>query len=55
MSKSSIPNVISLGISKEEAKVLLHTHRIEKLLVVDADYRCTGLLPGDFADEDSLP
>lgn len=32
------------GVSKEEAKVLLHTHRIEKLLVVDGDYRCTGLI-----------
>src|SRR5690606_21562243 len=32
------------GVSKDEAKVLLHTHRIEKLLVVDADYRCTGLI-----------
>ena len=32
------------GVSKDEAKVLLHKHRIEKLLVVDADYRCTGLI-----------
>ncbi|OJX65838.1 IMP dehydrogenase [Magnetospirillum sp. 64-120] len=32
------------GVDKEEAKRLLHTHRIEKLLVVDADYRCTGLV-----------
>jgi IMP dehydrogenase len=28
----------------EEAKRLLHTHRIEKLLVVDEDYRCIGLI-----------
>ncbi|UJW85671.1 IMP dehydrogenase [Devosia sp. SL43] len=32
------------GVSKDEAKVLLHKHRIEKLLVVDQDYRCTGLI-----------
>ncbi len=32
------------GVSMEEAKRLLHQHRIEKLVVVDADYRCTGLI-----------
>ena len=32
------------GISKEEAKKLLHQHRIEKLLVVDDAYRCIGLI-----------
>jgi IMP dehydrogenase len=32
------------GVEKEEAKRLLHQHRIEKLLVVDADYRCIGLV-----------
>ena len=32
------------GVSREEAKRLLHQHRIEKLLVVDGDYRCTGLV-----------
>ncbi|WP_096702406.1 IMP dehydrogenase [Magnetospirillum sp. 15-1] len=32
------------GVDKEEAKRLLHQHRIEKLLVVDADYRCIGLV-----------
>jgi IMP dehydrogenase len=32
------------GVDMEEAKRLLHTHRIEKLLVVDADYRCIGLI-----------
>lgn len=32
------------GISKEEAKRLLHQHRIEKLLVVDVNYRCVGLI-----------
>ena len=32
------------GVSKDEAKMLLHKHRIEKLLVVDNDYRCVGLI-----------
>ena len=30
--------------SKDEARRLLHQHRIEKLLVVDDDYRCVGLV-----------
>ncbi len=32
------------GASSDEAKRLLHQYRIEKLLVVDADYRCIGLI-----------
>ena len=32
------------GVGREEAKRLLHEHRIEKLLVVDDDYRCIGLI-----------
>jgi IMP dehydrogenase len=32
------------GVGKDEAKRLLHQHRIEKLLVVDDTYRCTGLI-----------
>ena len=35
---------VSEGISKEEAKKLLHKHRIEKLLVVDKKYHCIGLI-----------
>jgi len=31
-------------VSQEEAKRLLHQHRIEKLLVVDEHYRCIGLV-----------
>ncbi|MCC0049862.1 MAG: IMP dehydrogenase [Rhodobiaceae bacterium] len=31
-------------VDQIEAKRLLHTHRIEKLLVVDGDYRCIGLI-----------
>ena len=31
-------------VDKEEAKRLLHQHRIEKLLVVDGDFHCTGLI-----------
>src|SRR5689334_506423 len=32
------------GVGQDEAKRLLHKHRIEKLLVVDSDYRCVGLI-----------
>lgn len=32
------------GVGQDEAKRLLHHHRIEKLLVVDEDYRCIGLV-----------
>ncbi|MCZ4280431.1 IMP dehydrogenase [Kiloniella laminariae] len=32
------------GITGEDAKRLLHQHRIEKLLVVDDNYRCIGLI-----------
>ncbi|PYE29046.1 inosine-5'-monophosphate dehydrogenase [Rhizobium sp. PP-WC-2G-219] len=32
------------NVDQQEAKRLLHTHRIEKLLVVDPDGRCVGLI-----------
>jgi IMP dehydrogenase len=32
------------NVPMEEAKQLLHQHRIEKLLVVDENYRCVGLI-----------
>ena len=32
------------GVTQPEAKRLLHQHRIEKLLVVDDQYRCVGLI-----------
>jgi IMP dehydrogenase len=32
------------GVKPEEAKRLLHQHRIEKILVVDDSYRCVGLI-----------
>ena len=32
------------GVVQDEAKRLLHAHRIEKLLVVDERYRCVGLI-----------
>ncbi|TWA70903.1 inosine-5'-monophosphate dehydrogenase [Azospirillum baldaniorum] len=32
------------GVSQDEAKRLLHQHRIEKLLVVDEAHRCIGLV-----------
>ncbi len=39
-------NLVSVhdGIDTEDAKRLLHSHRIEKLLVVDDEYRCIGLM-----------
>ncbi|WP_417449592.1 IMP dehydrogenase [Kordiimonas sp.] len=35
---------VKQGVSSEEAKRLFHHHRIEKLIVVDDDYRCVGLI-----------
>ena len=35
---------VPAGVGQEEAKRLLHRHRIEKLLVVDEAYRCVGLI-----------
>jgi IMP dehydrogenase len=32
------------GVDRDEAKRLLHKHRIEKLLVVDSEHRCIGLI-----------
>ena len=32
------------GVDQALAKSLLHKHRIEKLLIVDENYRCTGLI-----------
>ena len=32
------------SVDQDEAKKLLHQYRIEKLLVVDNDYRCVGLI-----------
>ena len=35
---------VNAGVTQEEARRLLHARRIEKLLVVDANYRCVGLI-----------
>ena len=35
---------VSPGVTQDEARRLLHAHRIEKLIVVDDDYRCIGLI-----------
>jgi IMP dehydrogenase len=35
---------VSTSVSREEAKRLLHQHRIEKLLVVDERHHCVGLI-----------
>lgn len=42
MTKSVV--TVREGVSQEEAKRLLHQHRLEKLVVVGEDYRCVGLL-----------
>ena len=34
----------SPGVRQDEARALLHRHRIEKLLLVDAEGRCAGLI-----------
>ncbi len=43
MTKNNLAT-IGLGVTQEDARRLLHGRRIEKLLVVDADYRCIGLI-----------
>jgi IMP dehydrogenase len=35
---------VQAGVSQAEAKRMLHQHRIEKLLVVDGQFHCTGLI-----------
>jgi IMP dehydrogenase len=35
---------VQAGVSQGEAKRMLHQHRIEKLLVVDQSFHCTGLI-----------
>ncbi|MEP6344942.1 MAG: IMP dehydrogenase, partial [Parasphingorhabdus sp.] len=43
MTKDNLATVPA-GVSQEEARRTLHQRRIEKLLVVDNDYRCVGLI-----------
>jgi IMP dehydrogenase len=44
------------GVKQEEARHLLHQHRIEKLLVVDGDFRCIGLITvKDFEKSQAYP
>ncbi len=35
---------VRIGVGQEEARRLLHQRRIEKLIVVDDEYRCVGLI-----------
>ena len=42
MSKEVI--TVKTGVALESAKKMMHQHRIEKLVVVDGDGRCTGLI-----------
>ena len=43
MTKDNLATV-SPGVTQDEARRLLHQRRIEKLLVVDNDYHCIGLI-----------
>lgn len=43
MTKDDLATVPA-GVSQDEARRMLHQRRIEKLLVVDKDYRCVGLI-----------
>ncbi len=48
--------VVRDGVDTEAAKRLLHQHRIEKLVVVDSDYRCIGLMTvKDIEKADQFP
>ena len=44
MTCEGLVTVQDTGVNRNEAKRLLHQHRIEKLLVVDDAYRCVGLI-----------
>ncbi|MGE3142118.1 MAG: IMP dehydrogenase [Hyphomonadaceae bacterium] len=35
---------VQKGVSQDDARRLLHKHRIERLIVVDENYRCVGLV-----------
>ena len=35
---------VKAGVTEKEARALLHKHRIERLIVVDDEYRCKGLI-----------
>ncbi len=43
MTHDNLATVLA-GVSQDEARRLLHSRRIEKLLVVDENYHCTGLI-----------
>jgi IMP dehydrogenase len=44
------------GVSEDEARRLLHKHRIERLIVVDEDFRCVGLITvKDFEKAQAFP
>ena len=43
MTHDNLATVLA-GVSQDEARHLLHARRIEKLLVVDENYHCTGLI-----------
>jgi IMP dehydrogenase len=44
------------GVDQDEARRLLHKHRLERLIVVDDDYRCVGLITvKDFEKAQAFP
>jgi IMP dehydrogenase len=43
------------GVGEAEAKRLLHQHRIEKLVVVDEQYRCVGLITVKDIEQSPIP
>ncbi len=51
-------NLVTVGrnVTRDDAKRLFHQHRIEKLLVVDDNYRCIGLMTvKDMEKSDNFP
>lgn len=44
MTRENLVTVAEKDATQQDAKILLHKHRIEKLLVVDDKYRCIGLI-----------
>ncbi len=44
MTRDNLVTVAEKDATQQDAKILLHKHRIEKLLVVDDAYRCIGLI-----------
>ena len=47
---------VAVGTTLEQAAAILHTHRVEKLLVVDDEYTLKGLITvKDIQEEAGVP